>query len=335
MKFVSDLNETFNDVLVIIPCYRASETISMVVSDLLSVGFRKIIVVDDCCPEGSARVLSADNIRLMTTPVNSGVGAAFTLGTCGTVDPDYKDIRYFAKIDADRQHRACDLAAMVHYIRQHDLLDLVKGNRYLLGSTALNQPLIRRLGNISLTLFFKLASGYWHIGDPVNGLFVIKRNVFDFMKGGMLESRYLFESSILVRGSNLDLAIADHPCLISYQGEKSSLNVKKEIFAFAGYYFSHIYRRIVREYFFPNFEPASISLVAFLLFPVGLGMGLYHWTSGVISGVPTEFGIIAIILATTFTGLLSGLFFFLLDRLKRIGSVNGLDQYLRNYQSWR
>ena len=76
--------------------------------------------------------------------------------------------------------------------------DFVKGNRYLLARKPLGQSFIRKFGNFGLSFLSKLSSGYWDIGDPVNGLFVIRSNVIKLIINmDLLQDRFLFESSLI------------------------------------------------------------------------------------------------------------------------------------------
>ena len=50
-------------VLIIIPCYKASDQINGVVEDLLMNQFKNILVVDDCCPDNSSLNIKSKKLK--------------------------------------------------------------------------------------------------------------------------------------------------------------------------------------------------------------------------------------------------------------------------------
>lgn len=298
--------------VVVIPCFKAKGQINIVISNLISAGISKIIVVDDNCPDQSASSIHFNEVKVLKNNINLGVGGAFAEG-CKYAFKCYKDddVNYIAKIDADNQHRVSDLKKMFNELLVSDT-DLVKGNRYLLARNPLGQSFIRKFGNFGLSFLSKLSSGYWDIGDPVNGLFVIRSNVIKLIINmNLLQDRFLFESSLIFACSKLKAKIMDCPNVITYGDEHSSLNVSSEIFKFGFYYLRNFFRRISREYFFPTFDVGAIGIILALVFlPLSIIWGSYSYVSGMISGTSTEVGIISIVMMSFFLGI-QGLFFFL------------------------
>lgn len=326
--------DLINNAIVIVPCFRADSKIITVVASLKNQGFSKVVVVDDCCPDDSTRhinILDFSDITLhiVRTPENRGVGGAFKYGVeFASENFDANSYAFICKIDADDQHRAQDLIVMLRDLDHYDC-DFVKGNRYMLNRAPAGQSFIRKFGNIGLTFLNKVSTGYWHVADPVNGQFAFRRSVIGHLISCMeIEDRYLFESSLLTGCSKLNAKIMDAPNVIKYDGENSSLSIGGETFKFARYYLKNIWKRLFAEYFYPNFDIASASIINILVFlPFSLFYSIYHFTISSRTGVPTEPGTLAIITMSFLIGLLS-LFFFVSRDTKKLESVVPKYRYL-------
>ncbi|HEB02928.1 MAG TPA: glycosyltransferase, partial [Nitrospirae bacterium] len=75
-------SKTQGGVCVVIPCYKAAETVSKVIQTLPDF-ICNIIVVDDACPEGSGKVAEALNdsrVHCVYHEQNKGVGGAVVTG---------------------------------------------------------------------------------------------------------------------------------------------------------------------------------------------------------------------------------------------------------------
>ena len=303
-------------VLIIVPCYMASKQINRVVEELLNNEFKNILVVDDCCPDNSSSNIRSKKIKVIKNKINLGVGGAFIKGFKYAInDTKYRDIEFIAKIDADGQHRIKDLFYMLYDINDFDL-DLVKGNRYALNRLPKNQGIVRKLGNSFLTFFTKLASGYWQINDPVNGQFICRKNFFDFLVfNGHLENRFLFETSILLESSKVGAKIKDCPNVISYNSEISSLSPIKSIFQFSVFLLCSFINRIFSQYFFPNINIGSFFILSSIIFlSIGLIKGYIALNLSIATGIPTENGILSIILLTNLIGVSSLFAFLIIDQ---------------------
>ena len=218
-----------NKVVVIIPAFKAKNYLEQVLP-VLEQGYGNILVVDDCCPEETFRVVENHNVNVLKLDVNKGVGGAFSAGfhyICNT--SDFDQVKYIAKLDADDQHDPRCLETM-HKLIEDTESDFVKGDRYALGREPKNQPLVRKVGNIGLTFLTKLSTGYWHLNDPLNGQFIGDIRFLKMVaENHGFENRYLFETSILVSASKLRAKVLDCPNLIKYGDEESSMKVSGEI----------------------------------------------------------------------------------------------------------
>ena len=307
--------EILSRAAVIVPSYKSGPAIKDVVEQLLIHGFSNIVVVDDCCPEGSAGCLKDLDVHVCRTPENRGVGGAFLFGANYAVTVfGVEQIEYFCKIDSDGQHRVNDLERMLVFAHGSGV-DLVKGNRYLLGKTPARQPFLRKLGNVGLSFLTKLSTGFWHIDDPVNGMLVFHSFSFYLMeKSEALKPRFLFETSVLDAASRIGACVSDFPNEITYGEEHSSLSISGEILPLAGHHLTACTRRIFSEYLYPKFDLAAFGLVGAALLPLGIMRGLFDLYSGKADGSSTEPGEIAIVMMMIFIGLSSLVFFLQRDQ---------------------
>ena len=88
----------------IIPAFKAKNYLEQVLLRVLEQGYGNILVVDDCCPEETFRVVENHNVNVLKLDVNKGVGA-LSAGfhyICNT--SDFDQVKYIAKLDADDQH---------------------------------------------------------------------------------------------------------------------------------------------------------------------------------------------------------------------------------------
>ena len=156
-------------IAVVIPAFKASSSIVSVldgIPDFVSL----IVVVDDASPDDVASKVrnKADKdsrLRLVQHPVNMGVGGAVLTGYRTAFEAGMK---IFVKMDSDGQMDPRYLPILIRPLLTGQA-DYAKGNRFLHQVELTRMPLARRIGNLGLSFFTKLASGYWNIFDPTNG----------------------------------------------------------------------------------------------------------------------------------------------------------------------
>jgi glycosyltransferase involved in cell wall biosynthesis len=165
MNHSGDLKKTF----IIIPAFNEKAVIGRVVEDLLSLGFR-IIVVDDGSSEDLRTQLTRENkIIYIRHKVNMGQGAALQTG----IDFALKQgASWFVTFDADGQHSVDDIPAMLAPLFMEQV-DIVFASRFLTNGSH-NAPVIKQL---------ILKAGRWvnyiftglYLSDAHNGLRAMNR----------------------------------------------------------------------------------------------------------------------------------------------------------------
>ena len=274
---------------VVIPAFRAAGSILQVIA-AIGPEIELIVVVDDCCPEGTGLAVSNrcndPRVVVLVHDANQGVGGAFMTG-----------MRYAArrgadiivKVDADGQMDPAQIPALIYPIVSGDA-DYVKGNRFFFLTNATSMPHLRKFGNLALSFLTKLSTGYWNTMDPTNGFFAIHARVADLLAEQDIAKRFFFETDMLFHLGLLRARIIEFPMQAFYGDEISNLKISKVFGSFLRGHIKNTARRILYRYFLRDFSVASIQLLfGALLLAFGLAFGGYHWARGIATNelVPT------------------------------------------------
>ena len=112
------------DLLVVIPAFNESETIGLVVSDLISLSF-KVLVIDDASTDNTNEISSSLGAEVLFNGNNIGYEASVNKGFEFAIKKDFK---YLITIDADNQMNASDVNLFFNLVSDQDL-DLIIGKR--------------------------------------------------------------------------------------------------------------------------------------------------------------------------------------------------------------
>lgn len=264
-------------IAVVIPAYKVCDHIFAVL-ERIGPEVSLIYVVDDCCPDGSGRLVQdgADDerIRVIFHSENLGVGGA-TLTGMQQACADGAEI--IVKVDGDGQMDPAMIPGFVGMIVSGEA-DYAKGNRFFEPEGVAQMPLFRLLGNAALSFLSKISTGYWHIFDPTNGYVAIHASIIPLLPVDKIARRYFFESDMLFRLNILGANVVDIPMYSCYGDETSNLEPHREIPRFALAHMRNLGKRVVYNHFVRSFSLASLQLVggaAAILF--GIIFGLNHW----------------------------------------------------------
>lgn len=290
-------------IAVVIPAYKVLNQIRPVLENI-GPEVSYIFVIDDCCPEKtgkSVQELNVDNrVKVLFHDRNLGVGGAVMTG--------YREALFagsdiIVKIDGDGQMNPELIPELLDPILKEEA-DYSKGNRFFNIENVRSMPSGRIIGNLGLSFFSKMSSGYWNIFDPNNGFTAIDSRVLTILPLEKISNRYFFESDMLFRLNLLNAKVVDIPMVAKYGNEKSNLKPLKSIFEFSAKHLKNLIKRIFFNYYLRDFNLASIELplgVSLLLF--GIVQGFRNWIHSMHSQTPTQTGTLILIALAILTGL--------------------------------
>ncbi len=161
--------------LVIIPAYNEAPRISRVIANIRACAPElDLLVVDDGSRDDTATCARASGARVVAHPFNLGYGAALQTGYKYALAKDYD---FVLQMDADGQHEARDLPALLGVVQSHRA-DVAIGSRFMDGGHY-HAPWARRVG---MTIFAAIASAitHTHVTDPTSGFQALNRRVVAF-----------------------------------------------------------------------------------------------------------------------------------------------------------
>lgn len=298
---------------VVIPAYKVKEQILPL---LAAIGpeVEKIYVVDDACPENSGehvwRNCSDTRIRVIRLPINLGVGGATKTGISEALKFGASVI---VKLDGDGQMDPRLIPKLVDPIYSGKA-DYVKGNRFFSVEYIRTMPKTRIFGNLVLSFYSKLSSGYWNILDPNNGFLAISSSAAKNLPLEKISNRYFFESDVLFRLYLVRAKIIDMPMKSRYGSEKSNLKIIPTIFEFSFKHFKNFFKRIMYTYFIRDLNLASLQLLfGISLSTFGMVIGARGWWNAYAIGENTNTGTLILTAMSILSGLQLILGFFSYD----------------------
>jgi len=262
---------------VVIPAYNEEKLISKVISTMPDyVDF--MVVVDDCSQDSTIHVVDAlakDNkkIIILKHEQNQGVGAAIATGYKWARD---NNIDVTAVMAADAQMDPDDLPRIITPVCNNEC-DYTKGNRLFRGESWSMIPKYRYIGNSFLSLFTKMASGYWHIADSQSGYTGISLNALKAIDLDNIYPRYGMPNDLLIKLNIANFRVQDVSIKPIYDvGEKSGIKVRKVLFTISWLLFNGFWRRMFEKYVIRDFHPLIFFyFLGILLTPLGFIFGIY------------------------------------------------------------
>ena len=281
-------------IAVVIPCYKERAHILDVIARIGN-EIAAIYVVDDACPDGTGDYVSDTctdpRVKVIHNPQNTGVGGATLNGYAHAIQ-DGIDI--VVKVDGDGQMDPALIPELVQPIL-HGEADYTKGNRLHRFSSTKGMPKTRLLGNMALTLFSKISSGYWNIVDPINGFTAAHTSVLKEMPLDRIAKTYFFESDMLFRLGQLGAVVLDIPMRARYGDEQSHLQIRRIFWEFLSGHIANAWRRIMGTYFVRDVSLASLELVfGFALTLFGVVFGAVKWCESISTGVVASAGTVVL-----------------------------------------
>jgi dolichol-phosphate mannosyltransferase len=288
----------------VVPAYRVESEIADVLRGLPSY-IRHIIVVDDASPDSTSDVVAAlvkrdRHIVLMRHDHNQGVGGAMVTGFRKALELGAQII---VKIDGDGQMDVSHLPELLLPLIEGKA-DYAKGNRFRDFIALQKMPFIRRLGNMGLGFLAKAATGYWNVFDPTNGFLAIRAETLAQLPLERIDHSYYFETSMLANLYLLSAVAHDVPMPARYQGEASSLIIRRVLFEFPLKLLFTFLRRITLKNFIYDFSMETIYLILGMpLFLFGLIFGIVKWIQYASLNITAPTGTVMLPMLTVLLGI--------------------------------
>lgn len=254
-------------VSVVVPCYN-EETQIMIVVDTMPEIVDKIVIINDVSKDRTGEIVAEaaktnNKIILINHEVNQGVGGAIATGYEWSRD---NEIDIAVVMAGDAQMDPDDLPAILDPVADGEV-DYSKGNRLFTGEAYQKIPKVRYFGNSVLSLFTKIASGYWHVADSQTGYTAISLKALKTIDWQKMYKRYGQPNDLLVKLNIYDFKVRDVPVEPVYDvGEKSGINIGKVIFTIPKLLVKLFFHRMKEKYVIRNFHPLVLFYMMGFLF---------------------------------------------------------------------
>ena len=243
-------------IAVVVPAYNEEELIGQTLSSIPEF-VDNIIVVNDRSTDRTSEIVRqiANNdkrINLLEHDVNRGVGGAIITG--------YKKARDLQMavtvvMAGDAQMDPKDLPQIIEPVANGSA-DYTKGNRLFYGDAWNMIPHYRYLGNSTLSLMTKIASGYWHLADSQSGYTAISLTALKRLDLDGIYRRYGMPNDILIKLNQYDFRVRDvHIRPVYNVGEKSGIKLLQVIPRISWILFKGFWRRLIFKYVIKDFHP--------------------------------------------------------------------------------
>jgi glycosyltransferase involved in cell wall biosynthesis len=195
---------------VIIPAFNEADSIAETISQIRKISdeiarlhlVTRILVIDDGSSDQTGSVAKASGADIVIPHRrNRGLGAAVRSG----LEAAYKEgADFVVKFDADMQHEASDIVAIVAPLVE-DKSDLVYGDRF--SKIEYQMPVIRRWGNIAFRRLMIWLTR-WPITDSQPGIFGVNR---DYLRVFDIPGDYNYTQQILLDAFLKDMRFQQVP----------------------------------------------------------------------------------------------------------------------------
>ena len=258
----------------------------------------RVFVVDDCSSDRTSEIVRRHikedpRVRLTRHNENGGVGAAIRTGYKVSVEQGC-DIAVVMAGDAQMDPE--DLDKVVRPVAE-DKTDYCKGNRLFEGQSWDIIPRYRYIGNAFLSLFTKIASGYWHVADSQCGFTAISKEALQAIDIDSIYPRYGMPNDLLVKLNIANQRVCDVSIRPVYNiGEVSGIRLSRVVTSISRLLVASFFKRLLHKYVIRDFHPLiffySLGLVAF---PTGVLSGvyllLYRFATGPVSVTSALFSV--------------------------------------------
>ena len=270
-------------VAVIVPAFNEEKLIVQVIETMPRF-VDQIVVVNDASSDRTKDAVQTyagrykRKLLLINHEQNKGVGGAIATGYKWALE---NDVDIAVVMAGDGQMDPVDLASLVDPVAK-GLTDYAKGNRLITKQAYRQIPKSRYFGNAALSLFTKIASGYWHVADSQCGYTAINKAALKLIEWDRMYKRYGQPNDLLVKLNIANMRVKDVPVKPVYNiGERSGIKIHKVIFTIGWLVIRLFLFRLWEKYVIRDFHPlvffyAFGTFLAFLSVPL-LVRFAYFW----------------------------------------------------------
>ncbi|HEY8776764.1 MAG TPA: hypothetical protein VIM33_09860, partial [Gaiellaceae bacterium] len=139
-------------------------------------------------------------------------------------------------------------------------------------------PRHRYLGNAVLSLFTKIASGYWHVADSQAGFTALGLPMLELLDLDRIYRSYGFPNDMLVHLNVWNARVRDIPSRPIYGvGEKSGIKVRKVVPRISWLLVKGFFWRMREKYVIRDFHPlVFFYMLGFVMSSLGLALGIFE-----------------------------------------------------------
>ena len=261
-------------VAVVVPAYNEERLIAETIAGVPEFVDR-IFVVDDKSHDATverARASGDPRVEVIVHEKNQGVGAAIVTGYKRAL-AERTDVT--AVMAGDNQMDPAELEALAGPVARGEL-DYAKANRLFTGQAWQQIPRYRYLGNAVLSLFTKIASGYWHVADSQAGYTALGLPMLELLDLDRIYKSYGFPNDMLVHLNVWNARVRDIPSRPIYGvGEKSGIKVRKVVPRISWLLVKGFFWRMREKYVIRDFHPlVFFYMLGFLMSFLGLALGI-------------------------------------------------------------
>jgi glycosyltransferase involved in cell wall biosynthesis len=289
-------------VAVVVPAYNEEALVETTLASIPEFVDR-IIVVDDASRDGTAgrahAAAAADaRITVIVHEQNAGVGAAIVTGYRRALD---ELIDVTCVMAADNQMHPDDLLHLALPVAR-DEVDYAKANRLSTGQAWELIPRTRFLGNAVLSLWTKIASGYWHVADSQTGYTALGLDMLGRLDLDRIYKRYGFPNDMLVHLNVWNARVRDVPSRPVYGvGESSGIRLRTVVPAISLLLFKGFWWRLWQKYVIRDFHPlVFFYLLGVAMFVAGFALGVAEVVLRLMGNPITPATIVLVALLLTF-----------------------------------
>jgi glycosyltransferase involved in cell wall biosynthesis len=263
-------------VAVVVPAYNEERLIVETIAGIPEFVDR-IFVVDDSSRDATverARAAADPRVEVLVHEKNQGVGAAIVTGYKRAL-AERMDVA--AVMAGDNQMDPAELESLVGPVARGEL-DYAKANRLFTGQAWQQIPRYRYLGNAVLSLFTKIASGYWHVADSQAGYTALGLPMLELLDLDRVYRGYGFPNDMLVHLNVWNARVRDIPSRPIYGvGEKSGIKVRKVVPRISWLLVKGFFWRMREKYVIRDFHPlVFFYMLGFVMTFLGLALGIFE-----------------------------------------------------------